>query len=51
MKVSGGGFDQCYNGQAVVDTESMLILAEYVTQAGQRQGASGADAGGAAGVA
>ncbi len=34
MKVSGGGFDQCYNGQAVVDTESMLILAEYVTQAG-----------------
>jgi transposase len=34
MKVPGGGFDQCYNGQAVVDTESMLILAQYVTQAG-----------------
>ena len=34
MKVSGGGFEQCYNGQAVVDTESMLILAQYVTQAG-----------------
>ena len=34
MKVSGGGFDQCYNAQAVVDTESMLILAPQVTQAG-----------------
>ena len=33
MKVSGGGFDQCYNAQAVVDTESMLILASHVTQA------------------
>lgn len=33
MKVSGGGFDQCYNAQAVVDTESMLILATHVTQA------------------
>lgn len=33
MKVSGGGFDQCYNAQAVVDTESMLILAPHVTQA------------------
>ena len=27
MKVSGGGFDQCYNAQAAVATESMLILA------------------------
>ncbi|MFN2335253.1 MAG: IS1182 family transposase [Wenzhouxiangellaceae bacterium] len=34
MKVSGGGFDQCYNAQAAVDTESMLVLAPYVTQAG-----------------
>jgi len=34
MKVSGGGFDQCYNGQAVVDAESMLILASHLTQAG-----------------
>ena len=33
MKVSGGGFEQCYNAQAVVDTESMLILAAHVTQA------------------
>lgn len=33
MKVSGGGFEQCYNAQAVVDTESMLILASHVTQA------------------
>jgi len=34
MKVPGGGFDQCYNAQAVTDTESMLILAAQVTQAG-----------------
>ena len=34
MKVAGGGFEQCYNAQAVVvDTESMLILAPEVTQA------------------
>lgn len=33
MKVSGGGFEQCYNAQAVTDTESMLILAAQVTQA------------------
>ena len=32
MKV-GGGFDQCYNAQAAVDAESMLILAPHVTQA------------------
>lgn len=34
MKVSGGGFEQCYNAQAAVDTESMLILAPHITQAG-----------------
>jgi hypothetical protein len=34
MKVAGGGFEQCYNAQAVVDTESMLVLAPHVTQAG-----------------
>lgn len=34
MKVSGGGFDQCYNAQAAVDTESMLILVPHITQAG-----------------
>ncbi|MCR4320926.1 MAG: transposase, partial [Candidatus Brocadiaceae bacterium] len=33
MKVSGGGFEQCYNAQAVVDTESMLVIAPFVTQA------------------
>ena len=33
MKVAAGGFDQSYNAQAVVDTESMLILAPHVTQA------------------
>jgi IS5 family transposase len=33
MKV-GGGFDQCYNAQAAVDTDSMLIVANFVTQAG-----------------
>jgi transposase/IS5 family transposase len=34
MKVAGGGFDQCYNAQGVVDTESMLVIAPHVTQAG-----------------
>ena len=33
MPVAGGGFEQCSNAQAVVDTESMLILASHVTQA------------------
>ena len=33
MKVAGGGFEQCYNAQAVVDTESMLVLVPFVTQA------------------
>ncbi len=33
MPASGGGFEQSYNAQAVVDTESMLILATHVTQA------------------
>jgi transposase len=34
MKVAGGGFDQCYNAQAAVDTETMLVVAPHVTQAG-----------------
>lgn len=34
MRVSGGGFEQSYNAQAVVDTESMLIMVPFVTQAG-----------------
>lgn len=33
MKVAGGGFEQCYNAQAVVDTESMLVMVAQVTQA------------------
>jgi len=33
MKVAGGGFEQCYNAQAVVDTESMLVLVAQVTPA------------------
>ncbi len=33
MKVAGGGFEQCYNVQAVVDTETMLVLVAQVTNA------------------
>lgn len=33
MPVAGGGFDQCYNAQAVVDTESMLVVVPHVVQA------------------
>jgi transposase len=33
MPVAGGGFDQCYNGQAVVATESLLVIAAAVVQA------------------
>ena len=33
MRVAGGGFDQCYNAQAVVATGSMLIVAAEITQA------------------
>lgn len=33
MPVSGGGFDQCYNAQAGVDTATMLVITPYVTQA------------------
>ena len=32
MKTAGGGFDQCYNAQALVDTESMLVVVPHVTQ-------------------
>ena len=34
MKVAGGGFDQCYNAQAVVAADSLLVVANAVTQAG-----------------
>ena len=30
---TGAGFDQCYNAQAAVDTDSMLIVGSFVTQA------------------
>ncbi len=32
MPVSGGGFEQTYNAQAAVDTESKLIVAAHITQ-------------------
>jgi hypothetical protein len=34
MKVAGGGFEPCYNAQAVVAAGSMLVAAPEVTQAG-----------------
>ena len=33
MPVSGGGFEQAYNAQAAVDVDSMLVVAQLVTQA------------------
>ena len=33
MKVAGGGFDQCYNGQIAVDMDSMLIVMTGTVQA------------------
>ena len=33
MPLAGGGFDQCYNAQAVVATQSLLIVANDVVQA------------------
>jgi hypothetical protein len=33
MPVAGGGFDQCYNAQAVVAAESLLVIAAEVVQA------------------
>jgi transposase len=32
MPVSGGGFEQTFNAQAAVDTESKLIVAAHITQ-------------------
>jgi len=32
MPVSSGGFDQCYNAQAGVDIDTMLIISEHLTQ-------------------
>ena len=33
MRASDGHFDQCYNAQAIVDTETLLVIATHVTQA------------------
>lgn len=33
MPVSGGGFEQCYNAQACVDTDMMLAVSSHMTQA------------------
>lgn len=33
MPVSGGGFEQCYNAQAVVAADSLLVVAQDVVQA------------------
>lgn len=33
MKVSGGGFEQCYNGQIAVDMDSLLIVTTDTVQA------------------
>jgi transposase len=33
MPVAGGGFEQAYNAQAAVDTESLLVVATELTQA------------------
>ncbi|MDT8322408.1 MAG: IS1182 family transposase, partial [Xanthomonadales bacterium] len=35
------GFDQCYNAQAAVDTETMLVVGQAVTQAGNDYGQVG----------
>jgi transposase len=33
MPVAGGGFDQCYNAQALVDTETLRVVVPQVVQA------------------
>ena len=33
MPTSGGGFGQCYNAQAAVDTDTMQVVVAHVTQA------------------
>ena len=32
MPVAGGGFDQCYNAQAGVDVESLLLFGQHLSQ-------------------
>jgi len=33
MPLAGGGFEQCYNAQALVDTDTLLVVAARITQA------------------
>src|SRR5674476_951543 len=33
MPTHGGGFEQCYNAQAAVDAQTMLVVATGLTQA------------------
>jgi hypothetical protein len=33
MPVAGGGFEQCYNAQAAVAADSLLVIAAQVVQA------------------
>ena len=37
MPVAGGGFEQCYNAQAGVDTDTMLVVATTLTAAANDQ--------------
>jgi len=34
MKLSGGGFDPCYDGQVTGDIDSMPIVGTFVTHGG-----------------
>ncbi|WP_079204284.1 IS1182 family transposase [Pseudomonas sp. CC6-YY-74] len=34
MRMAGGGFEQCYNAQAAVDTDTLLVVAQGLTQSG-----------------
>lgn len=33
IRVAGDGFEQCYNAQAAVDTDTLLVVAHGLTQA------------------
>lgn len=44
MPVAGGGFNQAYNAQAAVDTDSLLVVGTGRHASLQRQGTGGADA-------
>ncbi|HEX7323998.1 MAG TPA: IS1182 family transposase [Rhodanobacteraceae bacterium] len=37
MPTAGGGFEQCYNAQAAVDTDTLLVVTQHVTQAANDQ--------------